>query len=283
EMYHKVGVHYYCDDMVWVRRILVRSVDDFSLDSIYTYAIEDRMDMEPPEKMYEDLLRLRGMCVGISAKKEAYVNFLTDSSDERSTLRPADVLAFGWFGGKHACVDLTGVSPLVGLSGRGLTAGQAALKAASGKGKGRSKKCVVDIFIQEEVARLQVYEAAYALMERISLIDNAEMWIPLEDMLSDVVRPRVQGPLKLRTAIIEAAVKYFRYMDDALVPKLLEAVYRNFAQQDTEVVLSLGFIEDLVNGEAASSRNVFWSNPFLDATVNSIQFPLQGRNKNDTK
>nr|GFD20298.1 hypothetical protein [Tanacetum cinerariifolium] len=41
-------------------------------------------------------------------------------------------------------------------------------------------------------ARLQVYEAAYALMERISLIDNAEMWIPLEDMLRDAVRPRVQ-------------------------------------------------------------------------------------------
>nr|GEW55402.1 hypothetical protein [Tanacetum cinerariifolium] len=60
------------------------------------------------------------------------------------------------------------------------------------EGKGRSKKCVVDILIQEEVARLQVYEAAYALMERISLIDNAEMWIPLEDMLRDAVRPRVQ-------------------------------------------------------------------------------------------
>ncbi|GJS40576.1 putative reverse transcriptase domain-containing protein [Tanacetum coccineum] len=53
---------------------------------------------------------------GISVKKEAPVNFLTDASDERSTLRPADVLVFGWVGGKHACVDLTGVSPLVGLS-----------------------------------------------------------------------------------------------------------------------------------------------------------------------
>ncbi|KAJ0666298.1 putative exostosin [Helianthus annuus] len=48
---------------------------------------------------------------GISAKKEAPVNFLTDSSEGRSTLRPADVLVFGWEGGKHACVDLTGVSP----------------------------------------------------------------------------------------------------------------------------------------------------------------------------
>nr|GEW46762.1 hypothetical protein [Tanacetum cinerariifolium] len=70
---------------------------------------------------------------GISAKKEAPVNFLTDSSDVRCTLRPADVLVFGWVGGKHACVDLANVSPLVGLSSRGFTAGQAALKAASGK------------------------------------------------------------------------------------------------------------------------------------------------------
>nr|GEZ58088.1 putative reverse transcriptase domain-containing protein [Tanacetum cinerariifolium] len=80
---------------------------------------------------------------GISAKKEAPVNFLTDPSDERSTLRPADVLAFGWVGGKHACVDLTGVSPLVGLSSRGFIAGQAALKAvASGKVTKHEKACI---------------------------------------------------------------------------------------------------------------------------------------------
>ncbi|GJT65247.1 hypothetical protein Tco_1016727 [Tanacetum coccineum] len=54
--------------------------------------------------------------VGISAKKEAPVNFLTDPSDGRFTLRPDDVLIFGWAGGKHTYVDLTGVSPLVGLS-----------------------------------------------------------------------------------------------------------------------------------------------------------------------
>ncbi|KAM0018007.1 putative exostosin [Helianthus debilis subsp. tardiflorus] len=44
---------------------------------------------------------------GISAKKEAPVNFLTDPMEGRSTLRPADLLVFGWAGGKHACVDLT--------------------------------------------------------------------------------------------------------------------------------------------------------------------------------
>ncbi|GJV97083.1 hypothetical protein Tco_1548660 [Tanacetum coccineum] len=74
--------------------------------------------------------------------KEAHVNFLTDPSDERSTLRPADVLVFGWVGGKHACVDLTGVSPLVGLSSRGFTAGQVALKAASCKVTKHEKACI---------------------------------------------------------------------------------------------------------------------------------------------
>nr|GEW84569.1 auxilin-like protein [Tanacetum cinerariifolium] len=63
-----------------------------------------------------------GRRVGISAKKEAPVNFITNPSDGRSTLRSADVLVFGWVEGKHACVDLTGVYLLVGLSSRGFTA-----------------------------------------------------------------------------------------------------------------------------------------------------------------
>ncbi|KAL6502820.1 hypothetical protein OROHE_023988 [Orobanche hederae] len=79
---------------------------------------------------------------GVSAKKEAPVNFLTDPLEGRSTLRPADVLVFGWEGGKHACVDLTGVSPLVGLGSGGFTAGQAALKAASCKVVKHEKACM---------------------------------------------------------------------------------------------------------------------------------------------
>ncbi|KAL8248198.1 hypothetical protein R6Q59_005066 [Mikania micrantha] len=67
----------------------------------------------------------------ISAKKEAHVNFLTDPLEGRSTLRPADILVFGWEGGKHSCVDLTCLSPLVGLRDTGFVAGQAALKAES--------------------------------------------------------------------------------------------------------------------------------------------------------
>ncbi|GJY41855.1 hypothetical protein Tco_0429125 [Tanacetum coccineum] len=57
-------------------------------------------------------------CAGISAKKEAPV------------------------GGKHVCVDLTGVSPIVGLSSRGFTVRQAALKAASDKVTKHEKACI---------------------------------------------------------------------------------------------------------------------------------------------
>ncbi|KAK9080544.1 hypothetical protein SSX86_000302 [Deinandra increscens subsp. villosa] len=79
---------------------------------------------------------------GISAKNEAPVNFLTDPLEGRSTLRPADVLVAGWAGGKHACVDLTGVSPLVGLRDTGFVAGQAAQKAEAGKVAKHERACL---------------------------------------------------------------------------------------------------------------------------------------------
>ncbi|GJY77256.1 hypothetical protein Tco_0482372 [Tanacetum coccineum] len=65
-----------------------------------------------------------------------------DPLEGRSTLRPADILVFGWAGGKHACVDLTGVSPLVGLRDNGFVAGQAALKAESSKVAKHEKACL---------------------------------------------------------------------------------------------------------------------------------------------
>jgi len=77
----------------------------------------------------------------ILAKKEAPVNFLTDPLDRRSTLRPADVMVYGWVGGKHACVDLTEVSPLVGLGVRPFTVGHATLKAVSSKVAKHEKTC----------------------------------------------------------------------------------------------------------------------------------------------
>ncbi|KAL6540861.1 hypothetical protein OROMI_024744 [Orobanche minor] len=54
---------------------------------------------------------------------------------------PADILIFGWVSGKHACVDVTGISPLVGLGNGGFNFGQAALKAASCKVQKHEKAC----------------------------------------------------------------------------------------------------------------------------------------------
>ncbi|GJU28474.1 putative reverse transcriptase domain-containing protein [Tanacetum coccineum] len=87
--------------------------------------------------LYDVLKRAR-----ISSKKEASMNFLIDPLEGRSTLRPADILVFGCARGKHACVDLTGVSPLVGLRDNGFVAGQAALKAESRKVAKHEKACL---------------------------------------------------------------------------------------------------------------------------------------------
>ena len=72
---------------------------------------------------------------GVSVKKEAPVNFPTDPLDRRSTLRHMDV------GGKHACVDLTGVSLLVGLGVGHFTMGQKVLKVVSSKVAKHEKAC----------------------------------------------------------------------------------------------------------------------------------------------
>ena len=61
------------------------------------------------------------------------MNFLADPLDIRSTLMFVDDIVYEWVGGKHACVDLIGVSPLVRLGIGALTVGQAALKGASSK------------------------------------------------------------------------------------------------------------------------------------------------------
>ena len=114
------------------------------LDSFGEHAIhcKDLPGFKYRHDMVRDVLFDVFRRAGISAKKEAPVNFLTDPLEGRSTLRPADILVFGWIGGKHACVDLTGVSPLVGLRNEGFTMGQAALKAASCKVMKHEKACI---------------------------------------------------------------------------------------------------------------------------------------------
>ncbi|MCI09972.1 auxilin-like protein, partial [Trifolium medium] len=49
---------------------------------------------------------------------------------------------WAWVGGNHACVDLIGVSPLVGLRDETFTVGlQVALKVASSKAVKHEKAC----------------------------------------------------------------------------------------------------------------------------------------------
>ncbi|GJV36961.1 hypothetical protein Tco_1409438 [Tanacetum coccineum] len=81
---------------------------------------------------------------GLNASTRHGLMSLEESRIHRAqkTLRRADILVFGWAGGKHACVDLTGVSPLVGLRDNGFVAGQAALKAESSKVAKHDKACL---------------------------------------------------------------------------------------------------------------------------------------------
>lgn len=59
--------------------------------------------------------------IKVPMKKEASMNFLTDPHEGRSTLRPTNILVYVWVGGKHDCMHLTGVSPLVGPRTGGFT------------------------------------------------------------------------------------------------------------------------------------------------------------------
>nr|GEW11411.1 putative reverse transcriptase domain-containing protein [Tanacetum cinerariifolium] len=127
----------------------------------------------------------------ISAKKEAPVNFLTDPTDGRSTLRPTDVLVFCWVEGKHACVDLTGVSPLVGLSSRGFTAGQAALKAASSKVTKHEKACIENqhVFIPFAFDTFSfLAPEAVELLSRVQRVTHSNVMTPRS---TDVVFKRI--------------------------------------------------------------------------------------------
>ncbi|GKB46371.1 hypothetical protein Tco_0897124, partial [Tanacetum coccineum] len=132
--------------------------------------------------MIRDVLFDICRCVEISFKKEEPMNFLTDPSDGRSTLRPADVLVFGWVGGKHACVDLIRVSPLMGLSSRGFTAGQAALRAASCKVTKHEKACIKN---QHVFIPFAFYTFGFLAPEALELLSRVQ-----RVMHNNVMTPR---------------------------------------------------------------------------------------------
>ncbi|KAL8265419.1 hypothetical protein R6Q59_023549 [Mikania micrantha] len=112
----------------------------------------------------------------ISIKKEASVNFLTDSLKGRSTLRHACILVFGWEGGKHPCV--TGVSPLVGLRDTGYVAGHATLKARGVRQAFHSQTLVM------KVGDAMVGGGGWWLVAAFAVSDNVGggwLWLPVVD------------------------------------------------------------------------------------------------------
>nr|GEZ43871.1 zinc finger, BED-type [Tanacetum cinerariifolium] len=117
----------------------------------------------------------------VNAQNKKNSAYSTSDSNGRSTLGPANVLVFGWVGGKHACVDLTGVSPPVGLSSRGFIAGQAALKAASGKVTKHEKACIenqhVFILFAFDTFGFLAPEAV-ELLSRVQRVMHSNVMIP---------------------------------------------------------------------------------------------------------
>ncbi|GKD73116.1 hypothetical protein Tco_1331398 [Tanacetum coccineum] len=101
-----------------------------------------------------------------------------------------------WFadeevGGKHACVDLTGVSPLVGLSSRGFTAGHVALKAASCKVTKHEKACIENqhVFIPFAFDTFGfLAPKAVELLSRVQLVMHNNVMTPRS---TDVVFNRI--------------------------------------------------------------------------------------------
>ncbi|GKC35025.1 hypothetical protein Tco_1047409 [Tanacetum coccineum] len=162
----------------------------------------------------------------ISAKKEAPVNFLTDPSDGRSTLRPADVLVFEWVGGKHACVDLTGVSPLVGLSSRGFTVGQAALKAASCKVAKHEKACIKNqhVFIPFAFDTFGfLAPEAVELLTRVQRVMNSNVMTPRS---ANVVFNRIG--FAIQKGLAAQLIKMVAFLAEAVAYHTLLAAYQSF-------------------------------------------------------
>lgn len=83
------------------------------VDAYGDHAVACRMD--PGYEFRHDLVRdvvydcMWQVCV--AARKEAPVHFLSDPNSLK--LSPADTLIYNWRLGKHLCLDVTGVSPLV--------------------------------------------------------------------------------------------------------------------------------------------------------------------------
>lgn len=78
------------------------------------------------------------------------MNFLTDPFEGMSTLRPANILVFGWTVGKTRLCGPYSVSPLSELKNNGFIAGQIALKAELGE-VGKHEKMFFFSFITHKL------------------------------------------------------------------------------------------------------------------------------------
>nr|GEW95801.1 auxilin-like protein [Tanacetum cinerariifolium] len=148
--------------------------------------LSSRLEAETKSTLALDLIKFIKLQIEekrarIYAKKEAHVNFLTDPSDGRSTLRLADVLVFGWVEGKHVCVNLTRVFPLMGLRSHGFTEGQATLKPTSCKVTKHEKACIENqhVFIPFEFETFSFLSPeAIELLSRVQQVMHDNVMTP---------------------------------------------------------------------------------------------------------
>lgn len=78
---------------------------------------------------------------GVSAKNDVPMNFMMTPKRGSMTLMPTNIFVNGCVWEKYTCVDLTEVSPFVGLGTRGFTVGQTILKEVSSKVAKHEKWC----------------------------------------------------------------------------------------------------------------------------------------------
>ncbi|KAL5714862.1 hypothetical protein ACHQM5_016767 [Ranunculus cassubicifolius] len=119
-----------CEDGVLCPKCRIHKMDKYGDHAIHC-------SKQPGFKHRHDLVR-DVLCdilrrAGITHKKEAPVTFLTLPSENRANLRPADVLIHNWVRGQHSCVDITGVSPMVGFGKGVFMVRDAVTKAAEAK------------------------------------------------------------------------------------------------------------------------------------------------------
>nr|GEZ71327.1 signal recognition particle, SRP19 subunit [Tanacetum cinerariifolium] len=167
-----------------------------------------------------------------------------------------DVLIFGWVREKHLCADLIGFSPLTGLSIRGFTAGQAALKVVVCKVTKHEKSCIENqhMFIPFAFDTFGFFAPeAVELLSRVQRIMHINIMTPRS---TDVVFKRIGFAIKKGLAT-------------QLVPRLPSTLYVNCMEKVDDSVDENSW-DDLY--DLKETINEFASN--------KIQHPISKENMN---